>query len=203
MKKYLKAFIEILINYHIYSIPVLIYEFYFYLKYQNQYNKFKYLKSKFLSDSIPCPFFFLKKIENILKKKNVRYICDLGSGYGKILYYFGKIKEYKIDGVELDKEIYQSSLNLKNKSINIYNKNILNFNLTNKNYDTYIINDPLKKVSDFTKLIKRIPKSKKKKIFFVLINLSKKKLFKMKKYFKIIDKTEISLKRNIFFCIKK
>ena len=70
MSKYLKAFIEILINYHIYSIPILIFEIFFYIKYPNKYNKFKHSNSKFSSDPIPCPFYFLKKIEksNSIKK---------------------------------------------------------------------------------------------------------------------------------------
>ena len=70
MSKYLKAFIEILINYYIYPIPILIFEIFFYIKYPNKYNKFKHSNSKFLSDPIPCPFYFLKKIEksNSIKK---------------------------------------------------------------------------------------------------------------------------------------
>ena len=70
MGKYLKAFVQIFINYHIYSIPILIFEIFFYIKYPNKYNKFKHSNSKFLSDPIPCPFYFLKKIEksNSIKK---------------------------------------------------------------------------------------------------------------------------------------
>ena len=125
MIKYLKAFTAILVNYNFYSIPVLIFEIFFHIKYPNKYNKFKYYNSKSSSDPIPCSFYFLKKIEKFLNKKKIRYICDLGSGYGKVLYFFGKIKKYKIDGVELDKEIYTESLSLKNNNINIHNKNIL------------------------------------------------------------------------------
>ena len=47
-----------------------------------------------------------------------------------MLYFFGKIKKYKIDGVELDKEIYIESLSLKNKNIKVYNKNILKFDMS-------------------------------------------------------------------------
>ena len=34
------------------------------IKYLNKYNKFKYYNSKILSDSIPCSFYFLKKMED-------------------------------------------------------------------------------------------------------------------------------------------
>ena len=95
MLKYLRAFSNIIINYRLYFIPILIYELYFYIFYNKNYNKFKYLDSNFLSDSIPCPYFFLKKIEDYIQKKNIELICDLGSGYGKILYFFGKICKKK------------------------------------------------------------------------------------------------------------
>ena len=202
MIKYLKALTSILINYHFYSIPILISEIFFYIKYLNKYNKFKYYNSKILSDSIPCSFYFLKKIEKFLDKKKIRHLCDLGSGYGKVLYFFGKIKKYNIDGVELDKEIYIESLSLKNDNINIYNKNILKFDIFKKKYELFIINDPFKKFSDLKKIINKILRIKKKN-YLVLINLSEKKSNYIKKYLKILDKIEISSKRNIYFCTKK
>ena len=119
-----------------------------------------------------------------------------------MLYFFGKIKKYKIDGVELNKEIYIQSLSLKDNNINVYNKNILKFDIFNKKYELFIINDPLKKFSDLKKLINKILRIKKKK-YLVLINLSKEKSNYMKKYLKVLDKTEISSKRNIYFCSKK
>ena len=202
MMKYLKASIEILINYRFYSIPILIFEIFFSIKYPNKYNKFKYYNSKSSSDPIPCSFYFLKKIEKFLNKKKIKYICDLGSGYGKVLYFFGKIKKYKIDGVELDKEIYVESLSLKNKNIKVYNKNILKFDMSSKKYESFIINDPLKKLSDLKKLINKILRTKKKK-YLILINLSKEKSNNIKKYLRVLDKIEISSKRNIYFCSKK
>ena len=202
MIKYLKVFVGILINYHIYSIPILIFEIFFYIKYPNKYNKFKYSSNNILSDSIPCPFYFLKKIEKFLKNKKIQHILDLGSGYGKALFFFGKVKKFKIDGIELDKKIYIESLSLKNNNINVYNKNILQFDFFNKKYELFIINDPLKKFSDSKKLINKILRIKKKK-YLVLINLSKEKSNYIKKNLKVLNKLEISLKRNIYFCTKK
>ena len=202
MIKYLKALTSILINYHFYSIPIFISEIFFYIKYLNKYNKFKYYNSKILSDSIPCSFYFLKKIEKFLDKKKIRHLCDLGSGYGKVLYFFGKIKKYNIDGVELDKETYFESLSLKNDNINIYNKNILKFDIFKKKYELFVINDPFKKFSDLKKIINKILRIKKKN-YLVLINLSEEKSNYIKKYLKVLDKIEISSKRNIYFCSNK
>ncbi len=76
----------------------------------------------------------------------------------KILYYLGILNNYKIDGVELEKEIYIESIKLKNNKIKIFNENILNFNVSNK-YELFIINDPLKKEEDLNKLIHNIKKN--------------------------------------------
>ncbi len=68
------------------------------------------------------------------------------------------MNNYKIDGVELEKEIYIESIKLKNNNIKIFNENILNFNVSNK-YELFIINDPLKKEEDLNKLIHNIKKN--------------------------------------------
>ena len=152
MKKYLKALFDIFKNYHFYSIPILINEVTFHTRYNSSFNKFKYLNSDFLSDSIPCSYFFLKKIKKFIINKNIRSSCDLGSGYGKIIYYLGVLNNFKIDGVELEKEIYLESTSLKNKNIKIFNEDILKFECSNSRYNLFIINDPLKKKKRFTKI---------------------------------------------------
>ena len=199
MYKYLKAIYHIFKNYHLYSIPVLLNEIVFYFKYNNAFNKFKYLNSNFLSDSIPCSYFFLKKIKKFTKTQKLNYICDLGSGYGKILYFFGNLNNYKIDGIELEKEIYLESSILKSNNIRIFNENILEFDLKNIQYDIFIMNDPLKMTDDLMKLIFKIKKLY-KKTYFVIINIDKKKLEMVRNNLNIIDSLIISKNRNIIFC---
>jgi len=199
MYKYLKAIYHIFKNYHLYSIPVLLNEIVFYFKYNNAFNKFKYLNSNFLSDSIPCSYFFLKKIKKFTKTQKLNYICDLGSGYGKILYFFGNLNNYKIDGIELEKEIYLESSILKSNNIRIFNENILEFDLKNIQYDIFIMNDPLKMTDDLMKLIFKIKKLY-KKTYFVIINVDKKKLEMVRNNLNIIDSLIISKNRNIIFC---
>ncbi len=199
MINYIKAIIQIIKNYRSYSIVIIFFELLYFLKYSNKFNEFKYLKSKYLSDSIPCSFYTLKYIEKNILNLRIKRICDLGSGYGKILFYFGDIKRYKIDGVELDKEIYVKSLILKNKNINIYNKNIINFNY--QSYNLLIINDPLKKISDFKNLSLKIKNYKNKYFVFINMNVNKKKI--VLKYFKMINKIDFSKSRNIIFCKSK
>ena len=198
MLKYLKALFDIFKNYRFYSILVLLNEAIYYLRYNNAFNKFKYLNSNFFSDSIPCSYFFLKKIKKFIIKNNIKFSCDLGSGYGKILYYLGVLNNYKIDGVELEKEIYIESLKLKNNNIKIFNENILNFNVSNK-YELFIINDPLKKEEDLNELIHNIKKNY-NRIFLVFINLNQKKLSFVIQNLKIQESFIISKSRNILFC---
>jgi hypothetical protein len=198
MLKYLKALFDIFKNYRFYSILVLLNEAIYYQRYNNAFNKFKYLNSNFFSDSIPCSYFFLKKIRKFIIKNNIKFSCDLGSGYGKILYYLGVLNNYKIDGVELEKEIYIESLKLKNNNIKIFNENILNFNVSNK-YELFIINDPLKKEEDLNELIHNIKKNY-NRIFLVFINLNQKKLSFVTQNLKIQESLIISKSRNILFC---
>tara|TARA_B100000795_G_C22697822_1_gene398339 strand:- start:56 stop:664 length:609 start_codon:yes stop_codon:yes gene_type:complete len=199
MQKYLKAIFDICKNYHFYSIPVLLNEALFHFQYNTAVNKFKYLNDDFLSDSIPCSYFFLKKIKKFLIKRNINHLCDLGSGYGKVLYFFGCINNYKIDGIELDREIYLESALLKNNNITVYNENILNFDLSTKNYDLFIINDPLKKHEELLILITKIKKLYTKS-YMVFINLDEKKIKCVTNNLRIVDSFVISRSRNIFFC---
>ena len=198
MQKYLKALFDIFKNYQFYSFLILLNEAIYYQRYNNAFNKFKYLNSNYFSDSIPCSYFFLKKIKKFIIKNNIKFSCDLGSGYGKILYYLGVLNDFKIDGVELEKEIYLESVKLKNDNIQIFNKNILNFNTSNK-YQLLIINDPLKKNEDLNRLIQNIKKNY-SKIFLIFINLNQKKLNYVISDLKINESLIISKSRNILFC---
>ena len=199
MPKYLKALYDIFKNYHLYSIPILVNETIFHFRYNSVFNKFKYLDSDFLSDSIPCSYFFLKKIKKFIITKNIKSTCDLGSGFGKILYYFGVINNFKIDGVELDREIFLESVKLESTEIKIFNENILEFDINNVKYDLFIINDPLKKTEDLKKLILKI-KDSYRQVFLVLINLNSDKLRFVSDNLEILDSLKITKNRNILFC---
>ena len=199
MLKYLRAIINIVVNYKFYFVPVLSFELFFYIFHNKNYNKFKYLDSSFLSDSIPCPYFFLKKIEKFMYKNKIDTICDLGSGYGKILYYFGKIKKKEIHGVEIEKEIFLSSKELICNNIRIFNENILKFNLNQITYDAFILNDPLKNETDLMKLILNI-KNSYNDVIIILINLDLQKQQLVKKELNILENFKASKNKNIFFC---
>lgn len=200
INKYIKSLYHIFLNYKFYSFIILLSEFFFLVRFGSNFNKFKYLNSKILSDSIPCPYFFLNKIRNYISINNLLTICDLGSGYGKILFYFGKIHKYKIEGVEFIKEIYNESKVLTDKNISIINKNVLKIDLLKKNHDLYILNDPFKKAEDLKIIVKKF-KMVKKRIHIIFINMTLEKYKIINRNLKIKKKYVISKNKNIFFCM--
>ena len=198
MINYFKTLFKILKSYRLYIFPVLMMEFFFILKYDRKFNKFKNLDSNNSSDPIPSSFYILKKIEKFILRNKIKTICDLGSGYGKTLYFFGKIKNFHIDGIELDNEIYNDTLILRDANIEIFNENILEFKLNHKKYDLLIINDPLKKIQDFETLIKKINNTY-NDLFIVMINISSDKLKIAGDNLQIINQKFFSKDRNIIF----
>ena len=198
MIKYLKALFEILKSYRFYLFPILIMELIFFIKYNSKFNQFKHLNSNDSSDPIPSSFYVLKKIEKFILKNNIKTICDLGCGYGKIVYFLGYIKKFQIDGVELDNEIYKDTLFLKDLNIDIFNENILDFKLDNKEYGLFIINDPLKRIQDFESLIKKI-KTINYKVFIVMININSDKIKIANDNLEIISNKFFSKNRNVLF----
>ena len=105
----------------------------------------------------------------------------------------------KIDGVELEKEIYLESIKLENNNTKIFNEDILKFKFSNIEYNLLIMNDPLKKLADLEKLILKIKKDY-KKIYLIFINLNSKKLSLVYENLKVQDSLMISKSRNILFC---
>ena len=202
MKRYFKFIISTILNYKFYAIPIVFYEIYFNLIFDRKLNKFKYFNDKYLSDSIPCSYYLLKKINNFIRKNQIKYVCDIGSGYGKILYFIGNVSETYIDGIELEKSVFDESKKLESDKIKVYNKDIFSFRFDNKNYDLLIFNDPLKKPEDLSKILKNI-NNLSYNFFLIFINLSFDKKNIVKELFEIIYKEEFSDTRNYMICKKK
>ena len=200
INKYIKSLYHIFLNYKFYSFIILLKEFFFIIKFGANFNKFKYLNSNYFSDSIPCPYFFLDKIRKYILDNNILSICDLGSGYGKVLFYFGKIYRHKIEGVEFIKEIYNESKVLIDNNISVTNNDIKNINFLKKKHNLYILNDPLKKTKDLQIIIKKL-KGLKKNIHIIFINMSLEKYRVINRNLKIKKKFSISQNKNILFCV--
>ena len=164
--------------YKLYFFLVVFFEiFFFLLNFKGNYIRLR--NNKKMTDSIPTPYFFLFNIYLFLRSKKIKSFIDLGCGEGRVIHFFNKFLKIKYVGVEYYKNscIFCRSLFKKDKNIKIINNNFLSKNIT-FNHDVYFINDPLKKNSDFKKLISKINNSnkKKKKIYLILININKTKL---------------------------
>lgn len=201
MFKYFHALLEILKSYHFYFIPVMLYEVYFNIKFSTKFNKFNYLKNNFSTDPIPCSYFFISYINKFFNQNKINSICDLGSGYGKLVFYFGKILKKKIDGVELNIKIFKDTMFLQDQNIQIYNEDILTFDISKKNYEALIINDPLQRQKDFITLLAKL-KNLDKKIFIIFININKIKQIEVLKTMSLIKRLDISNTRGVIICSK-
>ena len=66
--KYLNSFFLIITTYGNHFFIILLYEFFFIIKYGKIYNKYKLLNSTTYSDAIPCSFYILSKIFRIRER---------------------------------------------------------------------------------------------------------------------------------------
>ena len=172
--------IDLLKSYKFSLFYVILYEIaYILLGYKG--NSVSTRKDKYLTDTIPCPYFFLSKIYKTLKNKQINLFVDLGCGSGRVIYFFRKKFKKKCIGVELFNEPFLKAYNLFSNinEVEIINKNFFEIDYKSLNADCYFINDPLKDPKMHDNLIKTLISghhSKKGELIFILINLSSDKL---------------------------
>lgn len=170
----IKAVFNILLKYRSKFFLVFFIEiiYIFLLRYKG--NQFKITNNKNFTDNIPTPYLFLLKIDKFLKGKKIKKIVDIGCGSGRVVYFFSrKNPKLKIDGYEIDKEIYSKVNNIfaRNKRVKIYNKDVLKKSIKT-HYDLYFLADPFKKVNFYNYFFKKIIK-RKKKFYIIIVNNNK------------------------------
>ena len=176
----MKKFIDLIISYKFFLLKVFWYEFiYILLGYKG--NSINLRNNEIATDTIPCPYLFLTKINRQLEKENISSFIDLGCGNGRVIYFFNKKMNIQYTGVELFQDSYASTQRffINSKNIKIFNQNFFDLDFKSINSDCYFINDPLRVDDDHNKLIKRILTAHRElnsNTIFVLINLSQSKL---------------------------
>lgn len=170
----MKKFFDLIISYKFSFIIILFYELiYILLGYRG--NSFKIRKNHKSTDNIPCPYYFLHRIYNIIKSENIKSFVDLGCGNGRVLYFFNKKLKINYLGIELFKDAYDSCLKIfkNDPNVSLLNKNFFDLDFKN-NFDCYFLNDPLKEVGDHNKLVNSIISSieRSRKPLFVTVNLT-------------------------------
>ncbi len=179
MKKVLLFFFNIFFFYKKKRFKILIYEIYFAIKYLKSGNFYKFRNDDVMTDTIPCPYYFIHKISKFINKEKIRNIVDLGSGYGRLTNFLDDKTEASIFGYELDKDVFKISMKNKKKNTTIINDDILNIDYNKLKVDCFILNDPLHHKKKLEYLIKKIKVSKidsKKKYYLITININEKKM---------------------------
>ena len=172
----IKYLINTLYSYRKILIRVIIFELYYSIKNLELIPKIKFQNSNFKTDTIPCVYYFLFKISQFIKKNKIKSAIDLGAGYGRVTNFVYDQNKIKVQGIELDRDVFKKSLILKKPNIKLHCANILKVNLSNFKSQCFILVDPLKKKRDKKKLVNKILKLKKnkKKIYIISVNMDKK-----------------------------
>ena len=174
----MKKIFDLIISYKFSIIYILFYEFIFIiLGYKG--NSFVVRKNNKATDTIPCSYYFLVKIYNVIKHENINSFIDLGCGNGRVIYFLNKKLKINYTGVELFNNSYEycSKIFKMLPNIKLLNKNFFDLDYNNLQYDCYFLNDPLHNLEDHNKLIKKIISSFKpsKKALFITVNLTEGK----------------------------
>ena len=85
----LKIFLRTLISYRFSLVKIIFFELFFLLK-GNKGNRFTISKNEIMTDSIPCPYYFLYKIKKKIVNNNCKLLLDLGCGSGRVIDFFNK-----------------------------------------------------------------------------------------------------------------
>lgn len=150
---------------------VFFFEIFYSIKFFTLFPKIKFHNSSKRTDTIPCIYYFLHEISKFLKKKGVKSVVDIGSGYGRVVNFISHMNNIKASGVEYDEEAFNYSLKFNNKNTRFYYGDIFNFDLNKFNSKCFILVEPFKQVKDRTKLLNRIKKVyPKHKKYIITIN---------------------------------
>ena len=203
MKNVFILFFKILNVYKKKRLKILIYEIFFSIKYFKSGNLFKLRNDSIMTDTVPCPYYFIRKISQFINKKNITSIIDLGSGYGRITNFLNDTTKTTIIGYEIDKDVFDISIKNKKVNVRIENKNILKVDYKDLKVECFILNNPLHNKTDLEYLIKKIQLSKnnfKEKYYLVSINIEKEKepIFNNYKLLKLISAGQLRSVR--FYC---
>ena len=188
-------FLNFISLYHNIFLKVLFFEIFYSIRFGTFIPKIKIYNNPKRTDTVPCIYYFLHEISKFLKKKGIRSIVDIGSGYGRVVNFISIINKIKTCGVEYDKEVFDYSLKIRKKNINLYCGDIFDFDLRKFNSKCFILVEPFKKVKDRTKLLNKIkriyPKQKK---YIIAVNNCKGSF---PKFLKLIQSTIASKNRTL------
>lgn len=152
---------------------VLFFEIFYSIRFGSIIPKMKIQNNDDRTDTIPCVYYFIHEISKFIKKKEIKSLLDVGSGYGRIVKSINKMNNIKTIGIEFDKEIHQKIISQSTNDINFYNGDVFKFNLKKINPECFVLVDPFKKDNDKIKFLNKLTKEfKNKNKYLILINFN-------------------------------
>ena len=173
----LKNFLEILSNYKSHIIKIIFFEI-FYVMMGYKGNQFNFSKNPRMTANIPCPYYFLRKIEKKLKENNFNVFVDLGCGSGRAIDFFNKkFKNKKFIGIDFFEKYCNlcTAIFKKNENVKIIQSDFTKLNLSDFDADCFFFNDPILNQRESIDFVKKIVKSKEsnKSILLIFVNCNK------------------------------
>lgn len=152
---------------------VLFFEIFYSIRFGSIIPKMKIQNNDDRTDTIPCVYYFIHEISKFIKKKEIKSLLDVGSGYGRIVKSINKMNNIQTIGIEFDKEIHQKIISQSTNDINFYNGDVFKFNLKKINPECFVLVDPFKKDNDKIKFLNKLTKEfKNKNKYLILINFN-------------------------------
>ena len=169
-----KNLLRILESYRFLLIKIIFFELIYLIK-GRKGNKFTFSKNNIMTDNIPCPYYFLHKINKKIKYLNFNIFLDMGCGFGRAIDFFNKsLSNKNFVGIEYFEEqfLYCKKNFENNKNIKLFNTDFTTFDFLQYNADCYFFNHPIKDDVIFSNLIKKIINSvhNKKNILLIFVN---------------------------------
>ena len=204
---FLKNLFRILIDYKFHLITVIFFELLYILKgYRG--NRFNFVKNEYMTDDIPCPYYFLIKIKKNLKKNNFNKLLDLGCGSGRVIEFFNKnFSNKNFMGVEYFSNQYDYSRKIfkEEKNIKIIQADFTKMDFFQYDSDCYFFNDPFKNSSEFIEFMEKTTNFylNKKNVLFIFVNFNKKIIENLENI-RCIESHYISEKKGYsIYCLNK
>ena len=161
-------FFNFIKSYHKIFLKVLFFEIFYTLRFKEFLPKIKVQNNSIRTDTVPSIYYFLHVISKFIKKKNIKSVVDIGSGYGRVVNFISSVNKIKSYGIEFDKDVHKSALRLKKKKVKLYCGDVFNFDIKKFNSQCFILVDPFKRVKDRNKFLSKIKKIFPKKIKYVI-----------------------------------
>ena len=189
--------LRILKSYRFSLIKIIFFELIYLIKgYKG--NNITFSKNNLMTNNIPCPYYFLHKIEKIISNKDFRIFLDLGCGSGRVINFFNKkLLSKKFIGIEYFNEQFlhcEKSFE-KHENIKLIQEDFTKFDFLQYNADCYFLNDPIKDDLIFIEILKKINSViNKRNILLIFVNCNNK-IFKSLKNIACIESYYINDKK--------